>query len=167
MLITVMRAGLVAVALVSLQGCTKPATEAQVASTCAPIDDAGVAALFDRWEDLLEHKPATDVVALYADDSVLLPTLSDVPRYTREQKLDYFEHFQAKHPSGHIDERRIFLGCNSAVDAGLYTFTFGDGQQTHARYTYTYAFDGGAWRITSHHSSAMPEAGNAQASRKP
>jgi uncharacterized protein (TIGR02246 family) len=164
---TVMRAAVLAVALFSLQGCTKPTIDAQVANTCAPIDDAGVAALFDRWEDLLEHKPATDVVALYADDSVLLPTLSDQPRYTREQKIDYFAHFQAKHPSGHIDERRIFLGCNSAVDAGLYTFTFGDGTRTHARYTYTYAFEDGAWRITSHHSSAMPEAANAQASRKP
>jgi hypothetical protein len=53
----------------------------------------------------------------------------------------------------HID-----LGCNSAVDAGLYTFTFGStGAVVHARYTYTYHWDGSQWLITSHHSSAMPE----------
>jgi hypothetical protein len=54
--------------------------------------------------------------------------------------------------------RTIFLGCNSAVDAGLYTFRFGKtGQSVNARYTYTYAWDGKQWLITSHHSSAMPE----------
>ena len=54
--------------------------------------------------------------------------------------------------------RSIFLGCNSAVDAGLYTFTFGTTNTTvKARYTYTYAWDGSQWLITSHHSSAMPE----------
>jgi hypothetical protein len=44
------------------------------------------------------------------------------------------------------------------VDAGLYTFTFGaTGQVVHARYTFTYRWEGGKWLITSHHSSAMPE----------
>jgi hypothetical protein len=57
-----------------------------------------------------------------------------------------------------IDSRTIELGCNSAVDAGLYTFTFGTtGARVKARYTYTYKWDGRQWLITSHHSSAMPE----------
>ena len=49
------------------------------------------------------------------------------------------------------------IGCNSALDAGLYTFTFGDGSRVQARYTFTYGWNGSEWLITSHHSSAMPE----------
>jgi hypothetical protein len=54
--------------------------------------------------------------------------------------------------------RFVEIGCNSAVDAGLYTFTFAKtGDVVKARYSYTYRWDGSTWLITSHHSSAMPE----------
>lgn len=53
--------------------------------------------------------------------------------------------------------RMIDIGCNRALDTGLYTFTFGDGSMAKARYTFTYAWSGKAWLITSHHSSLMPE----------
>ena len=52
----------------------------------------------------------------------------------------------------------VELGCNTAVDAGLYTFTFARiGALVKARYTYAYRWDGSQWLITSHLSSAMPE----------
>ena len=54
--------------------------------------------------------------------------------------------------------RHIQIGCNTALDAGLYTFTMGKtGKEVKARYSYTYRWDGKEWLITSHHSSAMPE----------
>jgi hypothetical protein len=54
--------------------------------------------------------------------------------------------------------RRIYVGCNTAVDAGLYTFTFArTGAVVPARFTYTYRWNGSEWLITSHHSSAQPE----------
>jgi hypothetical protein len=62
--------------------------------------------------------------------------------------------------SGKIDLRTVELGCNTAVDAGLYTFTFAKtGAKVSGRYTYTYTYrwNGSEWLITSHHSSAMPE----------
>jgi hypothetical protein len=59
---------------------------------------------------------------------------------------------------GKIDQRFIQVGCNTALDAGLYTFTFfKTGAVVHARYSYTYGFINGQWLITSHHSSGMPE----------
>ena len=78
-------------------------------------------------------------------------------RLTPEQKEDYFTHFLESKPVGKIDSRTIEIDCNTAIDVGLYTFSFGDGSQVKARYTYTYKWDGRQWLITSHHSSAMPE----------
>jgi hypothetical protein len=42
-------------------------------------------------------------------------------------------------------------------NAGVYTFTFGDGAQVMARYSYLYQRIDGDWKILEHHSSAMPE----------
>jgi uncharacterized protein (TIGR02246 family) len=114
--------------------------------------------LFDRWNRSLQTGDPHQVVANYAEHSVLLPTVSNKPRLTPAEKEDYFQHFLENKPQGVINSRTIEIGCNSAVDAGLYTFTFGTtGAQVKARYTYTYKWDGKQWLITSHHSSAMPE----------
>ena len=126
--------------------------------TCKPVTKAEIAALFDRWNASLQSHDPHKVVANYAPDSILLPTVSNKPRVTAAEKDDYFEHFLADQPSGKIDMSHIEIDCNTAVDAGLYTFTFAKtGKVVHGRYTYTYHWDGSQWLITSHHSSAMPE----------
>jgi len=125
--------------------------------TCTPVSEAEVAALFDRWNRSLQTGDARQVVANYAERSILLPTVSDKPRLTAAEKEDYFEHFLEDGPSGKIDLRTVEIGCNSAVDAGLYTFTFAKtGSRVSGRYTFTYRWNGTDWLITSHHSSAMP-----------
>ena len=126
--------------------------------TCKATSEQEVAALFDRWNQSLRTGDPGKVVANYADRSVLLPTVSNTPRLDPAQKQDYFVHFLQDKPFGRIDSRTIEIGCTTAVDAGLYTFTFArTGAVVKARYTYTYKWDGGQWLITSHHSSAMPE----------
>lgn len=139
-----------------MAGCAAP--PAPVAGACRATDDAQIAALFDRWNaSLLTGDPAK-VVANYAERSILLPTLSNQPRLTPAEKADYFHHFLADGPSGRIDLRSIERGCNTAVDAGLYTFSFAKtGAKASGRYTFTYRWDGTQWLITSHHSSLMPE----------
>jgi uncharacterized protein (TIGR02246 family) len=142
-----------------LAGCAAPTGGPQTASAaCKATNEQEIAALFDRWNQSLQTGDPHQVVANYAEKSILLPTVSNKPRLTAAEKDDYFQHFLEKHPSGKIDMRFIELGCNSAVDAGLYTFTFAQtGEVVHARYTYTYRWDGAKWLITSHHSSGMPE----------
>jgi len=126
--------------------------------TCKATSEQEVAALFDRWNQSLQTGDPRKVVENYADKSVLLPTVSNTPRLNAAQKQDYFEHFLQDKPFGRIDFRTIEIGCTTAVDAGLYTFTFAKtGAVVKARYTYTYKWDGSRWLITSHHSSAMPE----------
>ncbi|CDH45401.1 SgcJ/EcaC family oxidoreductase [Candidatus Contendibacter odensensis] len=125
--------------------------------SCRTATEEEIASLFDRWNSSLQTGDPKKVVANYAKVSILLPTVSNKPRLTPDEKEDYFEHFLQKKPVGKIDVRSIEIDCNTAIDAGLYTFTFSDGTQVKARYTYTYKWDGKQWLITSHHSSAMPE----------
>jgi uncharacterized protein (TIGR02246 family) len=149
---------------ITLVGCAanqSTPNNAQVSRTeesCKVTSEQEIAALFERWNQSLQTGDPHKVVANYAERSILLPTVSNQPRLTSAEKEDYFHHFLENGPTGKIDRRNVFLGCNSAVDAGLYTFTFGKtGAIVNARYTYTYSWNGSQWLITSHHSSAMPE----------
>lgn len=126
-------------------------------TACVKMTEQEVAAMFDRWNDSLKTGDAEKVSQNYLSDAVLLPTLSNKVRLTDEERIDYFNKFLAKKPTGHIDSRTIRTGCNKAIDTGTYTFTFGDGSKAAARYTFTYSWDGQKWLISSHHSSAMPE----------
>ena len=125
---------------------------------CKAVSEVEIASLFDRWNQSLQTGDPHKVVANYAERSILLPTVSNKPRLTPTEKEDYFHHFLENRPSGKIDLRFIELGCNTAVDAGLYTFTFAKtGASVSGRYSYTYRWNGSEWLITSHHSSVMPE----------
>jgi uncharacterized protein (TIGR02246 family) len=153
------RAAVAALALAVCATAQGQRNEAQspAAVQCKRTSEPEIAALFDRWNQSLQTGDPQKVADNYAENAILLATVSDKPRLTTAERLDYFQHFLADRPAGKIDLRRIYLGCNSAVDAGLYTFTFAKtGAVVHARYTYSYRWDGKRWLITSHHSSAMP-----------
>lgn len=135
-----------------------PVVQAEHQQVCRATTDDEIAALFDRWNNALKTGKPANVVANYARDSILLPTVSDKVRYSPAEKEDYFVHFLEKAPVGQINERYIQIGCNTAFDAGIYTFTYQKtGEQATGRYSYTYKWDGNQWLITSHHSSVLPE----------
>ncbi|PKA72384.1 uncharacterized protein (TIGR02246 family) [Pseudomonas baetica] len=134
------------------------ATNAHAKSeVCHATSEKQITSLFDRWNASLQTGEPKKVVANYARKSILLPTVSNKPRLTAEEKEDYFAPFLLRKPVGTIDSRFIEIDCNSAIDAGLYTFKFADGSEAKARYTFTYKWNGKQWLISSHHSSAMPE----------
>jgi len=139
-------------------GPSRTATLPAQTETCKTATEKEISSLFDRWNQSLQTGDPRKVVANYAEKSVLLPTVSNRVRLTAAEKEDYFHRFLENRPMGKIDSRTIEINCNTAVDAGLYTFTFArTGKQVNARYTFTYKWDGKQWLITSHHSSAMPE----------
>lgn len=147
-------------AAVLLVACSTSPPSAAPARTevCKATTEPEIAALFDRWNQSLQTGDPRQVVANYAPKSILLATVSNTPRLDPAQKEDYFVHFLENRPFGRIDFRVIDIACTTAVDAGLYTFTFAKtGAIVKARYTYTYKWDGSQWLITSHHSSALPE----------
>ncbi|PPU76510.1 MULTISPECIES: SgcJ/EcaC family oxidoreductase [Xanthomonas] len=121
-----------------------------------------VAALFDTWNAALATGNPHKVADLYAPDGVLLPTVSNEVRASREQIEKYFELFLTKKPKGVVNYRTVrLLDDDSAVDAGVYTFTLtdkdGKKSDVQARYTFVYEKRDGKWLIINHHSSAMPE----------
>lgn len=158
--LVVLAMGLSPMAAATSAPATKPLPDVTlpISTQCEAISETDIAALFERWNDSLSSGDPAKVVANYAADSVLLPTVSNKVRLTAAEKIDYFKVFLANKPQGSIDSRSIRIGCNSAVDAGLYTFKYAaSGKTVQARYSYSYAWDGEQWLITSHHSSAMPE----------
>ncbi len=151
-----------AITVFALTGFASGPSIAESASTrteiCKETNEQEISAMFERWNGSLQTGDPKKVAANYAERSILLPTLSNKPRLTAAEKVEYFHNFLANKPAGKIDSRTIEIGCTTAVDAGLYTFTFGaTGAQVKARYTFTYKWAGKQWLITSHHSSAMPE----------
>ncbi|MCL7744005.1 SgcJ/EcaC family oxidoreductase [Guyparkeria hydrothermalis] len=136
-----------------------PANES--CTVCAPATRQLAKDLFERWNDALQTGDAREVTKLYAEDGVLLPTVSNVPRTNHAEIQDYFEHFLEKKPVGTINTRNVKIGCNKLTDAGTYTFRVTDeegSKDVAARYTFVYEKRGDDWLIVHHHSSMMPTA---------
>src|SRR5208283_5782098 len=79
--------------------------------TCKATNEKEIASLFDRWNQSLQTGDPHKVVANYAEQSILLPTVSNKPRLTPAEKEDYFHHFLENKPVGKIDSRTIEIGC--------------------------------------------------------
>ena len=138
-----------------------PHAETHNSVVCVKTTETEIAAMFDEWNAALATLDAHNVAMLYAHDAVLLPTISNKPRTTHDEIEDYFVHFLEKKPQGKIDWRIINIGCNTASDTGLYTFTLhekhGRIKKVAARYSFVYEYDDDQWLIEHHHSSVMPE----------
>ena len=122
------------------------------------MKEADVLGLFDQWNTALSTLNPDTVTALYADNAVLLPTVSNQVRHNHEEVRDYFVGFLQKSPQGVVDEFNVnILSDTHVTNSGIYTFTFGDGSKVSARFSYLYVASDDGWKILQHHSSAMPE----------
>ena len=121
------------------------------------MSDSHIVALFEEWNTALQTGEPRNVTALYESNAILLPTISNQVRHNHEEIEDYFIHFLAKGPKGVINESNIRTFGNVAINSGIYTFTFSDGNSVQARFTYVYRWNGQRWLIVEHHSSALPE----------
>jgi uncharacterized protein (TIGR02246 family) len=131
--------------------------------TAEPITEDEVKGLFNLWNDALATLDPFAVADRYADNGVLLPTVSDVPRTDYPGIVDYFTNFLQLKPQGEILESNVIVGTNWAQDAGIYEFTMGaNGAKVKGRYTFVYVFEDGQWKISQHHSSVMPEGTKAE-----
>lgn len=114
---------------------------------------------FVMWNKALQTGNPDIVVACYAEDAILLPTVSAKVRHNHAEIRDYFVHFLAKNPSGRITEQNIRLYDNIAINSGLYTFSLtenDDHSDVAARFTFVYKKSEEGWLIIEHHSSISP-----------
>jgi uncharacterized protein (TIGR02246 family) len=158
-------AGLFLFGLAALAGVGDPtpadAREAATQTSCRTLSKTQVAALFDQWNRALLTKRTETVVAEYAADATLLPTLQNGLLVGPEAIGKYFTYLLKQSPQATIETRVIRTGCNIAYDVGLYTITVdgdqpGSRRQLKARFTFVYAPVHGKWLIVHHHSSALP-----------
>ena len=88
--------------------------------------------LFDKWNAALASDDPEKVADCYAPNGVLLPTVSNSVRSTRDGLVDYFTNFLKIKPQGVINEYGIRMEATDASgnpsvisNSGIYTFTFG------------------------------------------
>ncbi len=118
-----------------------------------------IADQFVLWNKALQTGDPDKVVACYAADAVLLPTVSAKVRHNHDEIRDYFVHFLAKQPRGRITEQNIRVYDNIAINSGLYTFTLAENgvdADVAARFTFVYRKQEDQWLIIEHHSSILP-----------
>ena len=59
------------------------------------MNDSEITDLFNQWNGALQTKDPKKVSALYEENGILIPTLSNKVRRNHEEIEDYFTHFLA------------------------------------------------------------------------
>ncbi|MBD3178453.1 MAG: SgcJ/EcaC family oxidoreductase [Candidatus Latescibacteria bacterium] len=120
-------------------------------------DKESISRLFDLWNLAVISGDPDRVLECYADNAVLLPTLSARVRHNHREIRDYFEHFLAGEPEGKVIEKNIRIFGDIAVNSGLYDFHMHrSGKTVSARFTFVYRNYPKGWLIVEHHSSPLP-----------
>ncbi len=119
-----------------------------------------IAGLLHIWIETLKTLDPDKVAALYAEDAILLPTLSKEIRQSQSAIRDYFKHFLAMKPRAEVLQQTIRSYGQAATNSGLYKFFAEIDGAEHivvARFTFVYRQDNDGWKIVDHHSSMLPD----------
>jgi hypothetical protein len=125
----------------------------------APLSDARLSAshpIIDLWLQAVNAHAVTEVCQLYAEDAILLPTLSDIICDTPERIRKYFEFFLARPGiTARLSSCYVQQYSEVKIDSGIYEFNWQEGGATKsARARFTFVIRDG--RIVEHHSSLSP-----------
>ena len=109
------------------------------------------------WMENINNHRLENILKMYDDDAVLLPTLSDEIRDTKTKIEDYFTHF-LKRENLHVEMENCIIHEYGEVrlKMGVYQFSWQENfepQKVRARFTF--AVKNG--KIIEHHSSLMPD----------
>ena len=76
-----------------------------------------ITSLFDQWNAALQTGEPKNVAALYENNAILLPTVSNQVRHNHAEIEDYFVAFLAKGPKGTIDESNVRIFEDVAINS--------------------------------------------------
>ncbi|MBJ9973956.1 DUF4440 domain-containing protein [Pseudomonas sp. S75] len=120
---------------------------------------AGAKAALYRWAATVATHDVDQVLALYAEDAILVPTLSNQVRDCQDSRRSYFQNFLANDGlvcDIQVFKKRVSRKLGTVVVGGLYTFVYREGGEPRvvpARFLFTFERIDGQWLITGHHSS--------------
>jgi len=111
-----------------------------------------------KWVNAIKSGDPKQVTDLYHENAILLGTFSNKERLGHTLILEYFENLLKSPVEVEIVSEHLSSGGGFYVNSGLYNFVTG-GKTINARFSFVYHKDNDDWKITSHHSSVMPESG--------
>lgn len=119
-------------------------------------------AILTRWADAVCSHVSDNVVKLYGQNAVLVPTFSKDMRTTPEEIRDYFEGMFKKENAGvrfDFETAQAREADGRMVVSGAYTFYYDEnGGRTEILSRFTFVLNPqSAAPIEHHHSSVMPE----------
>jgi uncharacterized protein (TIGR02246 family) len=119
-----------------------------------------LAAVHD-WVRAFNDGDVKQITSLYADDAVLWGTLASSLITSPPEITSYFERALQGKPSPSVSLEEVYLQSfeGTAIASGSYLLNLtsaGQAMSLPARFTFTYKFLAGAWRIMNHHSSLVP-----------
>jgi uncharacterized protein (TIGR02246 family) len=123
------------------------------------MSEEGVRELFGKWRDSLATLDSQQVAERNTRDGVLIPTMSATPRTGRPAVKEFYDSFVLNKPQVlKVLQSFVTVNENWCKDLGVYEFRFGTrGVIIEDRYSFLYVLEDGEWKITHHHSSALPE----------
>ena len=120
------------------------------------MSDSTASELLQEWTSAVKSGVPKQVVSLYRDDGILLGTFSSKERVGHELILEYFENLLKSPVEVQIVSENPHVFESAAVNTGHYNFVTG-GKTINARFSFVYHKSDVGWKITSHHSSVIPE----------
>ncbi|APQ14340.1 DUF4440 domain-containing protein [Pseudomonas oryzihabitans] len=120
---------------------------------------AGAKAALHTWAATVATRDVEAILALYAPDAILVPTLSNEVRDCQDSRREYFRNFLANEGlvcDVQIFKKRVSSKLSTVVVGGLYVFHYREGDavvSVPARFLFTFEQINGRWLITGHHSS--------------
>ena len=120
------------------------------------MSDSIPSELLQKWINAIKTGDPKEVTNLYHDDGILLGTFSNKERIGHELILEYFENLLKSPVEVEIVSEHASISESVAVNSGLYNFVT-DGKTINARFSFVYQKNNDEWKITSHHSSVIPE----------
>ena len=115
------------------------------------------------WADCLTHSRLDELLAMYEDEAVLLPTFGSKILRGQEALRGYFTALMENpNLSVHLEDEQINQNAheNHRVLSGDYMFSWGadasDLTYVHARYTFALSLADGKWIASTQHSSVQP-----------